>query len=625
LSLVKKALWPSVLAAILMVSLTVVGRGVTPALAYPGEICSLSIRGPLDSSGTILAGANSTILQTNVNYLVIVHVDNLDPGANNWWATLDGAGASAPATTLQGTLGISLDADIGNVDIVSMVTNGATGTAANPSGSTGPGLIGVGPAVDTVHVPTNQVQGVPIFSATNTGLAAILAAYGWTGSTPLSATIGSDCGLATAPNATPPVLADGLAMVNIRCRTGGSSFQITAWASLNAANSRVSPATRTYTCGGGSSTGTIKAYPTKIEIVPALGSVDCALIVVTLKDSSGADSFPGEDVSWSTDNGTIQGLSPLDPDSDFRTYDFFNQDAVGDIFQDYVDNPIPANAADVEDICANLGDVDDFTQAANTVHSFTARVSETSSTTTDTISAAILRCAQGTGCVPGVANILAVVDTESGDVQTILLKTAITVVGPPAAPIVVAADATSVTCGDRVTITVTVKDSKGQNVSDHTLVEAVSTLGSVLGGTGAVAGPLGFVVPISSTLTETFNGVATFFLLTSQTQVGIYDVTISTGGGGAVSGGALGGLFSTPVVTGHVQVSCTLPVVAAQTGPAPTAVVTAPRTGTGGVTPPNTGDAGLATTSGSSWAFYVIAGAVAFALAGVATYKFARR
>ena len=63
--------------------------------------------------------------------------------------------------------------------------------------------------------------------------------------------------------------------------------------------------------------------------------------------------------------------------------------------------------------------------------------------------------------------------------------------------------------------------------------------------------------------------------------------------------------------------TCTIPA------PAPAATITAPRTGTG-ITPPNTGDAGLASSSSSSLVL-VLGGLAAFAVAGLATLKFARR
>ncbi len=52
--------------------------------------------------------------------------------------------------------------------------------------------------------------------------------------------------------------------------------------------------------------------------------------------------------------------------------------------------------------------------------------------------------------------------------------------------------------------------------------------------------------------------------------------------------------------------------------------VTAPVTGTGSITPPNTGDAGLASSSSNAMLF-VIVGAAAFVLAGIASVSYARR
>jgi len=90
-----------------------------------------------------------------------------------------------------------------------------------------------------------------------------------------------------------------------------------------------------------------------------------------------------------------------------------------------------------------------------------------------------------------------------------------------------------VICGEKAQISVTINDSAGQPVSDHTLVEFVTNYGGVLAGTGtALAGGQlgGDVAPLSSTTAETFNGVATAYLLTSSAHVGPYEVIISTGG-----------------------------------------------------------------------------------------------
>ena len=52
--------------------------------------------------------------------------------------------------------------------------------------------------------------------------------------------------------------------------------------------------------------------------------------------------------------------------------------------------------------------------------------------------------------------------------------------------------------------------------------------------------------------------------------------------------------------------------------------VSPPPAGTGTISPPNTGDAGLAAGSSSTSSLFVIAGAVVFALAGLVSIRFAR-
>jgi hypothetical protein len=204
-----------------------------------------------------------------------------------------------------------------------------------------------------------------------------------------------------------------------------------------------------------------------------------------------------------------------------------------------------------------------------------------------------------------------------------VLTTNVTVVGPPAS-VSVTANPTSVNCGQQVLITAKIVDAIGQNVSEHTVAEAITNIGGVLGGTGAVANLAGPVVPISSTVTETFSGVATFYLITSQSNVGPYQVIVTSGGGGAL-GGALGGLFSTPPVSGSVSVTCTNPAPPAPPAASAPSQAVPPRVGQG-ITPPNTGDAGLvAADNDSNLILFAIIGAVAMGLAGVATVKFARR
>jgi hypothetical protein len=238
------------------------------------------------------------------------------------------------------------------------------------------------------------------------------------------------------------------------------------------------------------------------------------------------------------------------------------------------------------------------------------------------------------GVTPGKMNITVIVEGSNVGyypygAANIILTATITVVGPPAS-IKVAASPTSVQCGEKSTITATVTDSVGQNVSDHTRVELVSNAGATIGGTGSTLGfpGVGIANPASSSVAETFSGVATAFLLTSTEHVGPYEVVVASGGsvGGVVSTAQPGvtyttGNFSTAPVSAQVTVTCALPVAAAPVGVA-TAPIAAPRTGEG-IRPPNTGDAGLADSNSSSTLFIV--GGLMFALAGVATLKFARR
>jgi hypothetical protein len=224
-------------------------------------------------------------------------------------------------------------------------------------------------------------------------------------------------------------------------------------------------------------------------------------------------------------------------------------------------------------------------------------------------------------------------------VPNIVLTATITVVGPPAS-ITVAAAPTSLNCGEKATITVTVKDSAGQNVSDRTRVELVTNFGGVIGGTTATLGPVGItggnVYPISSSSAETFNGVATAYLLTSTDHVGPYEVVAAAGGSVMASNGYLAPWYNTGIASGsavsiapsnsayfpwynqgnlvyspssapvnaQATVTCSVPGAPAAAIPVP--VVTAPRTGQGpadafAIRPPNTGDAGLVWTLKALW------------------------
>jgi hypothetical protein len=412
----------------------------------------------------------------------------------------------------------------------------------------------------------------------------------------------------------------------------------------------------------------ITCVPCTVEIVPALGSTQFALVYVKLLDEDDNASRFGAEVTWTTDNCEISDDDIfeevlLDEGADDEDLDTF--DEIIDIFEEYEDSPTPDNADDLADFVDDVFDTDWDDEFEGETFIEEPWDLDDPFEDMDTFAAVVLNCGQGHDSSPGVAEVCAII--EVFDDPDIVECVDVTVVGGPAT-IAVAADQTSVRCGERVQITVTLKDSKGANVSDHTLVEAITNFGGVLGGTGAVAGQQGLVVPISSTLAETIKGVATFYLLTSDTHVGPYEVLVTAGGGGAVAGSfddengddedndedegdadedeanrdeddedfdfddddedsqKLGGLFSTGVLNGRVQVACTIPAPAAPAAPAPAPTIRAPSTGQGAfITPPSTGDAGLADASGSSWVLFVIGGMAAFAIAGAVSFKLARR
>ena len=396
---------------------------------------------------------------------------------------------------------------------------------------------------------------------------------------------------------------DAAVLVDVTCKEAGN-FEIT-FTDEDEDDDALSFEVRCL--GAPDNTSTIARTPDTVEIVPALGNVSHSLVTVTLL-ADGEQAGAGFEVDFTVDRCTIE-TGGVDTAAEYG--------AARTVFNNLNRN-FAQSAADIEAHVSSTAAVD-TTRNQDTTVAFANTAGDA------TIAAAILGCnpadTGATPATPGVATITAVIEVEDG--QDVVLRTTVTVIGPPAS-VTVAAAPSSLRCGEKATITATIKDAIGQNVSEHTRVEAVTNAGGVLGGTGAVAGNAGPVVPISSTVAETFSGVATFYLLTSEQHSGPYEVVVTTGGAGAV-GTSLGGVFSTPPVSAQATVSCSIPVVAAPVAPvAPT--VTAPRTGQGTISPPNTGDAGLVGSSdNSSWALFAAVGAVAFAVAGFATLKFARR
>jgi hypothetical protein len=365
---------------------------------------------------------------------------------------------------------------------------------------------------------------------------------------------------------------------------------------------------------------TKKATPTTVESAPAIGNIAHSLHVLTLTDAGGQPTVPGWAVDW-----TVGGRCVIDALTESQ------YDSVNALFLAYKSSN-PASAAAIE---SNLGSNTDLSTgapltASSTANSFNIDGSTAPGYQPKSIAAAVLHCE---GATPGVASVRAEVDRSP--LSDLSATVDVTVVGPPAF-ITMTAAPSKLICGEKATILITVTDAINQKVSDHTRVELITNYGGVIGGTGASLAFPGVnpVTPLSSGAAETFGGVATAYLLTSTAHVGAYEVVAAAGGSslGAYSiftgyeevneGEFIAtfyngntGVFSTPVVTSQLTVTCT------EGAPA----VTAPITGTGTISPPNTGDAGLAAGSSSNASLFVIAGAVAFVLAGLASFRYARR
>ena len=204
------------------------------------------------------------------------------------------------------------------------------------------------------------------------------------------------------------------------------------------------------------------------------------------------------------------------------------------------------------------------------------------------------------GSTLGPTTVTFIVHVDEADIDDIIVKVNFTIVGPPATLTIDASPKTLV-CGEKATFTGTVKDAIAQNVSNGTPVDVWTNFGGV-------------TIPSSTTntfgiqgATATGGGAYSGFLLTSTTNEGPYEVVARVATG-------IPGVY----LYAQTTVTCAKKAAAAP-------AVGAPATGTGGsLGAPSTGDAGLA-DAGNSSVLFSIAGAVAFAIAGVATLRFARR
>ncbi len=202
----------------------------------------------------------------------------------------------------------------------------------------------------------------------------------------------------------------------------------------------------------------------------------------------------------------------------------------------------------------------------------------------DTTAVVTLDCSDKKSAKVGTATVSASVDRD-GTSDVYAEDLVVTLVGPATAlTLTVTTSMTDMVCGDLRQIDITdVVDTNGETVANGTPVIVSTNHGGVL--TGSTTGRF---APSSTVAYTNKVGAASVYLITSDTQVGDYAVVASAGSGVA-----------------DLTVGCGSMEAADADADAPS------------ITPPNTGDAGLAETSGSSWMLLAIAGALASVVVAV--------
>lgn len=370
---------------------------------------------------------------------------------------------------------------------------------------------------------------------------------------------------------------DGWSQISVHCFKPGQvkiTFDPTTWLDWQGQRpaSQKEGASLEVECIGAATNATASASPTTVEIFPVGTSVSLSTITVIVTDQNGR-RVDGVPVTFSTDRCRL-GTSSTGPFSGTTVSTVSDTDTTSDT------GFVNANVAPGGELFAGTAE-------------------------------AYLQCDVG-GATPGTATVTWVVQggiTGTGfaqvATQALTGTVTVTVIGPPAT-LALALNPTTATCGSPIVATATVKDAFGQNVSDGTPVFFTTT--TATGVQGGVEGAQGQAL--------TIGGVATVTLSVDPMDAGTHTVSARTGGTD-LSGSAIAQISDVETFT------CS--AVAAAAAPAAPSTVTAPRTGQGpSIAPPNTGDAGLAAGSSSSFGFFAI-GVVVLALASVASFRFARR
>ncbi len=311
-------------------------------------------------------------------------------------------------------------------------------------------------------------------------------------------------------------------------------------------------------CSGALTQGNIAASQTQMEIAPQMGSFAHSLILLTLSDASGG-IVAGYQIEWSVDRCSIETDAV---------------DAIIDGIPNKVEEPLDvlAGGVNIEKSVGPDSDSPTVESVRNLVYDFNG------DGRLEAISLAVVHCETGhsASSAPGPIHVTARA-TRAGD-PTLVFSILLNLVGPPA-NILISASPTQVRCGEKSTVTAIVVDSVGQTVSDNTSVEFVVNLG----GTGTAGRIFAPVAPLSSGIGFTAKGIATFLVLTSEVNVGTYDIVAQADVPLDRQAPTASTRISCSVPAGAATVAAAAPV--ATTVAAPAALVRPPNTGDGGLLP----------------------------------------
>jgi hypothetical protein len=324
-------------------------------------------------------------------------------------------------------------------------------------------------------------------------------------------------------------------------------------------------------CVGDAESADVSVSKTSVESSPASGNQSWSLITVTVEDQSG-DRIDGIDVSAHTNNCTLKntGSSSYSGDAATSSDSTISPAAGGTTVETWTDSDTTSDKNFLLD--------NPLEHAAGTAEF-------------------VLDCSHG---ATGTATIDIIVERPGSDIY---LTEEVTIVGPTSVTgLTLTLTPDDLECGETILATANAVDSLGQAVSNGTLVFfTTDTSSGIVGGLPA-GGAQGGI--------QTTSGEASVLIATDPSNPGVHTVIAyaTKGNGGDII----------------AQTSATYTCDAAVAPAAPTVAPPATGTGTGSITPPNTGDAGLAAGSTSNASLFVIVGAVAFVLAGLASVRFAR-